>query len=411
MIFGGKRYSMKTRQFKTEGHLIDSGVFSRILNTILQEQGDYRITRFDVGKHPEQISKLLFSVSADSSEILQHIADRLTPLGVFEQAVIPAVLTPAQKDKHVPADFYSTTNHRTEVFYQNRWHEVSSQRMDAVIVYHEAKGFSCVKLRDIREGDLVVCGSDSIRVYPPSIEHRGEFAFMSNEVSSERSGTAAVNSIAKELKDIKNRKGKVVVVCGPVVVHTGGADALASLVRDGYIQGFLGGNAIAVHDLEYRFFGTSLGVDLQSGNVTEHGHNHHMRAINIINGCGSMRNAVEQGVLNEGLMFEIIKSGIPYCLAGSIRDDGPLPETVNDMIEAQRQYARIIEDADMIIMLSTMLHAIGTGNMTPSEVKTVCVDINPAVVTKLTDRGSSQAVGIVSDVGLFLKELERYCAV
>jgi len=265
--------------------------------------------------------------------------------------------------------------------------------------------FFCVKLRDIRTGDLVVCSSKSIRIYPPSIERRSNFTFMANAVSSERSGQVAVDRVAAEMKNMRDSKGKVVVVCGPVVVHTGGADALASLIRDGYIQGFLGGNAVAVHDLEYRFYGTSLGVDLKTGIIIEHGHNHHMRAINTIYGCGSIRQAIDEGILTEGLMYEVVKSGIPYCLAGSIRDDGPLPETVNDMIEAQRRYAEIIKDADMVIMLATMLHSIGTGNMTPSYVKTICVDINPAVVTKLSDRGSGQVIGIVSDVGLFLRAL------
>ncbi len=397
---------MKKRIYQTEGHLIDSGVFSLILNTILNESGDYQIIRFNVGKHPGEPSFLEFAVLSDTEGLLQHIGSRLTQFGAFEKEVPSAVLIETDKDRHVPQTFYSTTNHRTEVFYMGQWFEVAEQRMDAAITYRDQR-FSCVKLRDIKKGDQVICGSDSIRVYPPFIEQRSEFAFMANEVSSERSGRVAVERVAKELTKVREHDGKVVVVCGPVVVHTGGADALASIVRNGFIQGFLGGNAVAVHDLEYRFFGTSLGVDLKSGVVAEHGHNHHMKAINKIYGCGSIRDAIDEGVLTEGLMFEVERAGIPYCLAGSIRDDGPLPETVNDMIEAQSQYAEIIKDADMIIMLSSMLHSIGTGNMTPSWVKTICVDINPAVVTKLSDRGSGQAIGIVSDVGLFLRDLER----
>jgi hypothetical protein len=179
---------MNTRLFQAEGHLIDSGLLSGILNTILQENGDYRISSFHVGKQPEEISRLSISVSAESQEHLQHIADRLTSFGVYEQRVDSAVLVPAVKDKHAPHDFYSTTNHRTEVYYQGRWYEVSAQRMDAVIVYDESDGFSCVKLRDVKQGDMIVCGSDAVRVYPPAIEHRHEFAFMSNDVSSERSG-------------------------------------------------------------------------------------------------------------------------------------------------------------------------------------------------------------------------------
>ncbi|MDC7240472.1 MAG: hypothetical protein PQJ50_08950, partial [Spirochaetales bacterium] len=225
------------------------------------------------------------------------------------------------------------------------------------------------------------------------------------EVSSERSYDVAVDMVAEELKQLKEKGGRMVVVCGPVVIHTGGAAALAALIRAGYVQGFLGGNAVAVHDLETVYYGTSLGVDMKNGKPTHGGHNHHMRAINRINGYGSIRAAIEAGDLSEGLMYQVIKSDIPFCLAGSIRDDGPLPETVMDMIEAQGQYAEIIRGCDMILMLSTMLHSIGTGNMTPSWVKTVCIDINPAVVTKLADRGSGQAVGIVSDVGLFLNAL------
>lgn len=398
---------MKRRLFQTEGHLIDSGVFSQILNGILNKGGDYEILRFRVGKLPGEPSRLEIAVLGTDDEHLTVIADHLTPFGAFEMEVPSAELTAAEKDRHVPPQFYSTTNHRTEVFFEDKWHEVKEQRMDAALIRDAEGCFTCVKLRDVKQGDQIVCGSESIRVYPPAIESRSEFAFMANDVSSERSGTIAVEQVAHSMKEINDRDGRIVVVCGPVVVHTGGADALASMIREGHIHGFLGGNAVAVHDLEYRLYGTSLGVDLHTGEVTEHGHNHHMRAINTIYGCGSIRGAIEQGVLSEGLMYEIEKSGIPYCLAGSIRDDGPLPETVNDMITAQAEYARIIKDADMILMLSTMLHSIGTGNMTPSYVKTICVDINPAVVTKLSDRGSGQAVGIVSDVGLFLRALDE----
>lgn len=398
---------MKTRIFKAEGHLIDSAILSGILNSILAEGADYRIISLNVGKRPAEISSLEIEIIGKGEEHLKTIGDKLTPLGVYEQAVPSAVLEPADMDRHAPESFYSTTNHRTEVYYEGNWYEVCSQRMDAAVVYETGhKRFICRKLRDIKKNDLVVCGSDSVRVFPFAAEKKKDgFSFMSNEVSSERSDNIAIERTALELEEIRNRGGRTVVVCGPVVIHTGGAEALAEIIRNRYIHGFLGGNAAAVHDLESQFFGTSLGVDVKTGKVAEHGHNHHMRAINKIYGYGSIAAAVDAGELKAGLMYEVIRSGIPYCLAGSIRDDGPLPETVNDMIEAQRQYAEIISDADMILMLSTMLHSIGTGNMTPSWVKTICVDINPAVVTKLSDRGSSQAVGVVSDVGLFLRAL------
>ncbi len=402
---------MKTRMLQAEGHLIDSGILSNILNTILSKGGDYRITSFIVGKTPETTSHLEIELLGKDDALLESIITALKPLGIFEKSVPSAHLLAAKKNRFAPESFYSTSNHRTEVYYQNKWHTVENQRMDGVLVYDKTtKKFSCCKLRDLKAGDLVVCGSTSIRVYPVESELGAEkaasgFAFMTNTVSSERSIDTAVEKLAKELRRIKNQGGKTVVVAGPVVIHTGGADALASIVKSGYVQGFLGGNAIAVHDLELRFFGTSLGVALKTGEVAEHGHSHHMRSINKIYGCGSIKNAVEQEILTEGLMYEIIKANIPYSLAGSIRDDGPLPETVNDMLQAQNEYAQIIEGADLIIMLSTMLHSIGVGNMTPSWVKTICVDINPAVVTKLSDRGSAQAIGIVSDVGFFLRSL------
>lgn len=405
---------MHRQIIKAEGHLIDTGILSSILNTILARGCDYRIISFHVGKTPNEISHLSLEICGTNGETVDSVVGMLKPYGVYQPETPPAHLVPADKDRHAPEGFYSTSNHRTEVWYNDRWHLVDKQRMDGALVYHpHSATFTCTKLREIQAGDLIVCGNESVRVYPAQSELKaterseGHFAFMTQDVSSERSVEVAVDHLATDLKAVHSKGGKVVVVCGPVVVHTGGADALASLIRKGYIHGFLGGNAVAVHDVELRLFGTSLGVRLDTGEVTEHGHSHHMRAINRINSCGSMKMAIDQDILTHGLMYEVISNDIPYCLAGSIRDDGPLPETVMDMVEAQNQYAKIIEGADIIIMLASMLHAIGTGNMTPSWVKTICVDINPAVVTKLTDRGSAQTIGIVSDVGFFLRELAR----
>ena len=400
---------MKKRRFVSEGHLIDSGILARILNIIVEGEADYEIISFKVGKTNARESQLEIELIADTEEKIAEMTSKLVPLGCYEKHTPEAVFGIAEKDKCVPEDFYSTTNHRTEVYYESRWHSVNNQRMDAVIVLRD-KAFECIKLRDVKKGDSVLCKSDSVRVFPPARDREGEdFSFMSGDVSSERSADCTVNKIADEIRRMKKNGEKVVVVAGPVVIHSGGASALAALIKEGYISGFLGGNAIAVHDMESVFFGTSLGVCQKSGKPTREGHKNHMRAINRINTYGSIKNAVEEGALDRGVMYEVVKSGIPYCLAGSIRDDGPLPETVTDMIEAQKQYADIIKGASMVIMLSTMLHAIGTGNMMPSEVKTVCIDINPAVVTKLADRGSSQAVGIVSDVGLFLRAVALRC--
>ncbi len=397
------------RRFIAKGHLIDSGILAQILNTIVSDGSDYEIVEFKVGKTNAQESVLELDLICETEEKMQALSAKLVQFGSYEKQPPEAVFKVSPGDKCVPEDFYSTTNHRTEVFYSKKWRQVANQRMDAVIVL-EKDGPVCKKLRDVKKGGQILCSSDSVRVFPPARERGSEdFGFMSGDVSSERSAGFIVGKLASELIRMKEKNEKVVVVAGPVVVHSGGAQAFSALVREGFVSGVLAGNALAVHDMESVFFGTSLGICQKTGKPANEGHKNHMRTINRVNLCGSIKNAVEQKVLTHGIMYEIVKSGIPYCLAGSIRDDGPLPETINDMIEAQSQYAKIVEGASMVIMLSSMLHSIGTGNMIPSWVKTVCIDINPAVVTKLTDRGSSQAIGIVSDVGLFLKSLAEKC--
>jgi len=215
-----------------------------------------------------------------------------------------------------------------------------------------------------------------------------------------------VRQLSQMIRQTRDAGGKIAVVCGPVVVHTGGVEGLCKLIRNGYVHSFLGGNAVAVHDIEYALYKTSLGVHLETGMPAHEGHRNHMRAINMINQHGSIAKAVEANALQSGIMYELIKNGIPYALAGSIRDDGPLPDTISDMIPAQARYAELLKDAEMVMILGTMLHGIGAGNMIPSWVRTICVDINPAVVTKLSDRGSAQTVGIITDVGAFLHLLK-----
>lgn len=397
--------NMIRRKFQAEGHLIDSGILNKIFNSIIEENADYEIVQFDIGKTNLDPSFMEIEVKCENEEILTNITSKLISLGCYEKIIQEAVFKPALKDKSVPDDFYSTTNYKTKVFVKGKWRDVNNQRMDGLIVLKDDELF-CKKLRDIKKGDLILCSSDSVRIFPPFRERStDEFGFMLNDVSSERSVDVSVSMIANEMNKQKKNNGKIVVVAGPVVIHTGGAPALASLIKNGYIHGLLGGNATAVHDIECSFFGTSLGINLKTGKPVDEGHRNHMRAINRINYHGSIKKAVENNDLKSGIMYEVIKSGIPFALAGSLRDDGPLPETITDMIEAQAAYADIIKDANMVIMLSSMLHSIATGNMLPAWVKTICVDINPAVVTKLADRGSGQAIGIVTDVGLFLRAL------
>ena len=325
-----------------------------------------------------------------------------------------AHLEPAPADGVAPDDFYSTTIYPTEVRAEigdkSHWLRVTGQRMDVMIVV-EKETARCVLMRDLKIGDAVVCGRDGILVHTPELAaEEGDFAFMSAGVSSERRVEHAIDELAWELRRLRASGGRVVVVAGPVVVHTGGAPHLARLINAGHVQALLTGNALPAHDIEYAMFGTSLGVDLARGRPVPHGHQHHLRAINRVRAVGSIAKAVEQGLISGGIMHACVKNNVDYVLAGSIRDDGPLPDTLMDLAVAQSEYARAIEGAGMILMLGTMLHAIGTGNMAPAGVRLVCVDINPAVVTKLADRGSLESTGIVTDVGLFLNLLaSRLC--
>ena len=388
-----------------EGHLIDSGDLQGILTTIVEHGATYEIEGFDVGRTNADVSRLTIRVCADSDGSLAHLLEKLSPYGCYVRGTPEALLRPADVDGAAPEDFYSTTNHRTEVRLGGQWVRVDHQRMDAVIVVSGSQAV-CRKIRDIVKGDQIVCGMHGVRVMP-DIQSRDKptFGFMSNEVSSERRVETAVAKVAGLMRATREHGGKIVFVAGPVVIHTGGTEYFCDLIRLGYVDLLLSGNALAVHDIEFALSGTSLGIDLGSGHAVEHGHRNHMRAINAVRRAGGIARAVETGVLTSGVMHACHVHGVRYLLAGSIRDDGPLPETIMDLVKAQDAYSEALDGADMVIMLSSMLHSIGVGNMLPSWVRVVCVDINPAVVTKLSDRGSTQTIGIVTDVGLFLHQL------
>jgi lysine-ketoglutarate reductase/saccharopine dehydrogenase-like protein (TIGR00300 family) len=395
-----------TDTIEAEGHLIDSGHLSAIFDKIIEYRGRYEILKFDIGRTNDDPSRIEMRISAPDAHQLDELLQQLTTWGCHPVRERDALVKPAEKDCCVPDDFYSTTNHRTHVRVAGQWAEVEKQRMDAVIVIDNGRPV-CRKLRDVKAGDAIVCGHEGIRVTPEFRERdRLGFAFMSNDVSSERRVEGSVARIAAMMREVKKAGGRIAVVAGPVVVHTGGVEHFAGLIRAGYVNAVLAGNALAVHDIEFALSGTSLGIDLVAGAPVEQGHRNHMAAINTINRAGSIRAAVEQGVLKSGVMYECVKHGVEYVLAGSIRDDGPLPETEMDLIAAQERYAEVLSNnVQLVLMLSSMLHSIGVGNMLPSWVRVVCVDINPAVVTKLSDRGSMQTVGVVTDVGLFLHRL------
>ncbi|EEF63261.1 TIGR00300 family protein [Pedosphaera parvula] len=410
--------AVQSRELKLEGHLLDSGLLERALDLTVQSGGSFQILHFNLGKQRHSTSNADIRISAPSEIVLDRIVSQMIELGavVAPQDEEDAELKPTTQLGVAPDDFLSTTIYPTEVRVKGEWVRVQDQRMDGVIVVDEKqKTARCTLFRYLQLGDRVVVGSKGVRTVrktdsrevPGGSQAEHEFSFMGAGVSSERRVELTVDQIAWDMRRIRQQGGRVVVVPGPVVIHTGGGEHLSWLIREGYVHGLLSGNAIAVHDIEQSLMGTSLGVDLKMGGSVEGGHRHHLKAINTIRGCGSIAKAVEQGVLTRGVFYDCVKKGVPFALAGSIRDDGPLPDTQMDLIKAQEEYSQLIKGAELILMLSSMLHSIGVGNMTPAGVKLVCVDINPAVVTKLSDRGSVESIGIVTDVGLFLNLLTQ----
>ncbi|GCL36460.1 LOR/SDH bifunctional protein conserved domain-containing protein [Sphaerospermopsis reniformis] len=405
---------VESRIIRLEGHLLDAGLINRALDLIVDMGGSFQVLKFNLGEQRQSTSAAEVRVSAPSHEVMEEIISQLIDLGAVDlpQDERDAKLEPVLQAGVAPDDFYVSTIYPTEVRVNGQWLKVENQRMDgAIAISSTANGLvaRCKILRDLEIGEQVVVDVQGIRTIrkTESREQRNaqEFSFMSSGVSSERRVELVVEQVAWELRKIRDAGGKVVVTAGPVVIHTGGGEHLSRLIREGYVQGLLGGNAIAVHDIEQNMMGTSLGVDMKRGVAVRGGHRHHLKVINAIRRFGSITKAVDAGVITSGVMYECVKNDVPFVLAGSIRDDGPLPDTQMNLILAQQEYAQIIQGAEMILMLSSMLHSIGVGNMTPAGVKMVCVDINPAVVTKLSDRGSIESVGVVTDVGLFLSLL------
>ena len=397
---------MSSETVEVRGHLIDSGVLSRVLDDILEYSGDYSIDKFEVGKTPADESYARLTVKMDNDDDIARLIMRLQTHGVNPTDPGEAMLREVEQDGVFPDDFYSTTNLETVVRLGGHWVPVENPEMDCGIVVVGDRART-IAVSDIKAGDQLVCGAGGVKVVPlPAIDRSvGGFEFMNSEVSSEKPQALLVRQIAQQMRDVKSEGKKVLWVAGPAVVHTGAAPAMVALVEAGYVDVLFAGNAIATHDIEASLFGTSLGVDLKQGRGVEHGHEHHIRAINQIRRAGSIAAAVESGVLTGGVMHALVTHGKQFVLVGSVRDDGPLPDVYTDVIEGQRAMRAGLKDVGFAIMVATMLHSVATGNILPASIPLVCVDINPATVTKLADRGSSQARGIVTDIGLFLEQL------
>jgi lysine-ketoglutarate reductase/saccharopine dehydrogenase-like protein (TIGR00300 family) len=393
------------QEIEVKGHLIDSMILTKIFDKVMDLKGDFHVLEFTVGKRKSDPSYARLLVRGKNQKHLDELLESIYREGAQPISVQQVTLEPAIKDMVMPDRFYSTTNNPTQIFYNNSWIDVDNMMMDKCIVFdRHRKTAECKMIRDVKKGDSIVVGERGIRIIPHERPREGVdiFQFMSSSSSSERPTQQIARKVADDIYKIKESQGKIVVVAGPVVVHSGASEALAKLIRMGYIHGLLAGNALAVHDVENSLMGTSLGMNVNDGTLAVRGHRNHMRAINEVFKLGSLRAMVQKRVLQKGVMYECIIKDIPFVLAGSVRDDGPIPDVVTDVVEAQRKYKHVLKDASMVLMLSTMLHSIAVGNMLPATVKVVAIDISQPVVTKLLDRGTTQAIGIVTDVGAFL---------
>ena len=392
-----------------EGHIIDSLMLPQLLDLVMDLGGSFDIQQLRVGQLKTDPSWCRIAVAADDAETLDEIVRRARELGARVTEEEPVQTEPVTQRGVYPEGFYSSSNLPTFVMLNGDWVPVENQEMDcAIAVDRERRRAWCIPFPDAEPGLEVVIGHQGVRVVPLERSRRAEiFSFMASEVSAEKPKKVLIARIAAEMKAIRREGGRILVVAGPAVVHTGAGRSLSRLIELGYVQVLFAGNALAVHDVEAALYGTALGVNVENGLPIEHGHEHHMRAINRVRAAGSLRAMVESGQLRSGVMRSALLHGVEIVLAGSVRDDGPLPDVVTEMGEAQRRMRAAVPGVRLALMLSTMLHSIATGNMLPAQVRTVCVDINPAVVTKLADRGSWQSVGLVTDVESFLRELAQ----
>ena len=398
---------MPSEVIELKGHIIDSWILPRAWDTIMDRGGNFEVEEMQVGKKKTEQSYVRLKVIAPDDETLELILSELQQFGAGLLHGNDVQTARVEQNGVLPDKFYSTTNLPTQVRLNGQWVDVEQIEMDvAVVVDREARRAYGKPMHEVLVGEEVVIGHDGLRVTPfERAREREVFAFMQSNVSSEKAKVQMIHDIARQMQETRAHGGKILFVLGPAVIHTGAGRYVAELIRRGYVQVIFGGNAIITHDIEAALFGTSLGVNLQSGEQMEGGHRNHLRAINAIRALGSVEKAIETGLLKEGITYEATRHDVKMVLAGSIRDDGPMPGVINDMQQAQRAMRAVLPGVEMAIIVASMLHAIATGNLLPAAVRTVVVDINSSVVTKLADRGSFQAAGLITDAELFLREL------
>ena len=393
------------QEIEVKGHLVDSSILTRIFDKIMDLKGDFTVVEFSIGKRKQDHSYARLLVKGKSEEHLSNILEFIYREGATSVSLDEVKCIASPNDMVLPDDFYSTTNNPTQIFFHGQWIDVDNMMMDKCIVLDPDRRIAqCKIIRDVKRGELVVTGERGIRIIPQERPREGVdiFQFMSSTSSSERPSQQIAIKVALDIYKTKQEGGKIIVVSGPVIVHSGSSDILAKLIRYGYVSGILAGNALAVHDIENSLLGTSLGMHVVDGTLAIRGHRNHMIIVNEVFKAGSIKSMVEKKTLKSGIMYECIVNEVPFVLCGSIRDDGPIPDVITDIVEAQRQYKELLKDAKLVLMFSSMLHSIAVGNMIPASVKVIAVDINQSVVTKLLDRGTTQAIGIVTDIGSFL---------
>jgi lysine-ketoglutarate reductase/saccharopine dehydrogenase-like protein (TIGR00300 family) len=394
-------------EVEIQGHIIDSLILPKVLDEILTHGGSFEIKEIRLGQRQSDPSHARIEVRAPTAAALEEILDAIHDHGAVPTTTQDCQAVGADMDGAFPEGFYSTTNCRTQVRLHGEWVDVEDQEMDCgILIDPEDSAARCIAMVEVRRGDRIVVGRQGLRVFPADTTARQNlFEFMASPVSSEKPKGVTVREIAAAMKRTREAGDKILAVLGPAVVHTGSVEHISALIRSGFLNVLFAGNALATHDIEHALYGTSLGISLAHGLPAEEGHEHHLRAINTMRRQGGIRAAVARGVLKSGIMYECVRHNVSFVLAGSIRDDGPLPEVITDVLEAQRRMRELIHGVGFALMMATALHAIATGNLLPAWVKVACVDINPATVTKLMDRGSAQTVGVVTDVEPFLRAL------
>ena len=392
-----------SREIEVRGHLIDSLILTKIFDGVMDLGGEFEVLKIQIGKKKKDESYAELRIQGKNQNHLERILELVYREGATAKIQKEVNLKPASKNNVIPDNFYSTTNNHTLIFLQGNWVNVDNMMMDKCIVVKSNKA-KCTPIRDVKKGDKIVVGEEGVRIIPPKRPREGMnvFQFMGGSSSSERPTQHIAKKVAEDIYKTRKLGGKIVLVGGPAIVHTGAADSVATMIRLGFINALLAGNALAVHDIEYSTLGTSLGMNIDDGTLAVRGYRNHMQTINSVFKAGSIVKMVKNKQLSKGIMYECVRKNIPYVLAGSIRDDGPLPDVITDVVVAQQKYKEVLKNAKMVIMASTMLHSIATGNMLPADVKIIIIDINQSTVTKLMDRGTWQAVGVVSDVGAFI---------